>query len=268
MEKKFLLIAFILISIAGNAQQWALRGSINSLKSYGQINLISLNSKSGETSVSAEYPNSIRLGNRLREFPRLSYYLDISLIKNFSKKQSIIIGFRNMQPLITTTIQRKGPSYFDRLFHGETINLPSLKLNYLYTFLQKDNLNASSLSVFAGLLIIFKSKEGTFDNGSWGTRSGTIDSSGNVVFTDYTMVKKTGVWRPKYPMPYLNAGIDGGLRLSKRLKIGMELAVMVGYKTVYKQTHEGVSDDATFTYDIKLKPNFFSGGIYLQYRIK
>lgn len=228
-----------------------------------------MESRDGLTSISPHfYRQKYFLGRSFR-YSIPGGFGDISIVRTLSPKHAVIVGYREMTGAITSEIILRNPrGSWSSSSVWEGINIPALRLNYAYTLLDNKKENPSSLSVNLGLIFCFSARHKPFDNGNWGGGSGYLDSSGNVVITDYIDVQRTGISRPNYPVPYLNAGIDGGLRLGRRFKLGLEFTGYLGSRTLYIQYNKGYTNDATFTYEVWLKPYFFSGGIYLQYRIK
>ena len=73
----------------------------------------------------------------------------------------------------------------------QEISVPALRFNYIYTLLQTEKINPSSLSVSAGLLLTFRGRDGSFSSSNiWGGISRGIDSSGNIVTIDYVIISK------------------------------------------------------------------------------
>jgi hypothetical protein len=264
---RFILIVFIILFQTSQAQQWSLRGSFNMLRSYNYLKITELHNSGDNISISPTYNKYYHLFNRLRTFPPISSFFERSVQRNFNK-HLITVGYRTSELLVYSTIGYKTNYYTTFTGHAEGIRIHAVKINYGYSFLKKDLINSSTLTLLAGVLLNFHGAEETFSNSGWGSSSGHTDSSGNYITDDYLSVKQTSFKRPKYPVPYLNFGVEGGLRISSRFKIGLELSGYLGYKTLYVQENSGVTKDAQFTYEIMLKPYFFSGGIFLQYRIK
>lgn len=266
------LVILLLMPAYSHAQKWAVRIGFNNLTSHCDVNVKSMNDPSGNTSIYAGGINYVRVFRKFIEIPMLTNFWDISVIRNFNKRHSIIMGFRNMEPLVYSTISHSYSNdrfvvFTSRHRHAQGVPTPTLKLNYINTFLQKEKVNASSLAFFTGITIHFKRPAGSFGNGQWASSVGVLDSSGNL-YDYYISAHTAGVRQPKYPVPYLNAGIEGSLRLGKRFKAGLELVGYIGPRTLYVQEVSGETNDAKFTYEIKLKPYFISGGIFIQYRIK
>lgn len=196
--------------------------------------------------------------------PQLSNFWDFTITYNFLPKHGVMVGTRVISPYMYSTISND----FGNRLHAEGIITPVIRFNYRNTVWQSKKENPSCFSLLAGLALNFNSRGGSFGSGGWGGINGVIiDSTGNQEF-QYVQAKIVRGYGSKYPLPYLNMGIDGALRLSKRWKAGMEFALYAGTKTLYTQEIEGSTNDANFAYTLKLKPYFFSGGIYFQYRIK
>lgn len=265
--KIVLPLLLCLFYTSSQAQKWSLRGGVNVIRSYGKVTITDMLINSGEDKVEVS-PGTVTLKRLFQHsylIPSTSFFADISLIRTFNRKSSISIGYRNLSPLVgsSVTTHKNGTSGV-----SQEISVPALRINYIHTLLQTEKINPSSLSVSAGILLTFLGRDGSFSSSNtWGSSSGGIDSSGNIVTTGYVIISKQKEWRPKPPTPYLNMSIDGGLRLGKRFKVGGEITAYIGYKSLYKESNTGITKGGTFAYDLALKPYFFSGGIYLQYRI-
>lgn len=257
------LLVNILIYTNSQAQKWDLRVSFNALLSSNKIENTIINDTRSSTIIDNKLTNPYIINKRVVDFPRPSFFWDISLQRTIGNKQTISIGYRNFEPVLKSTIRNQ----FGNHGHWQTVSIPTVRLNYIYHLLKKDKINASTFSVFGGLLIHFNGADGTFGNGGWGSAVSAVDSSGNL-YMEYIRAKVVGAEHPKYPTPYFNFGIDGGARLGKRWKVGLTIEASVGYKTLYIQKIEGSTNSASFSYEIRLNPYFFSGGIYFQYRIR
>ncbi|MDL5044575.1 hypothetical protein QQ054_00750 [Oscillatoria amoena NRMC-F 0135] len=264
MIRIFFSIFFFSSCLILTAQKWAVRVGFNNLKSYSKVEVTRLDDQRGDLEIKEGRPLAdIMVGNRFYFFPQLSNFWDITVTYSIDSTHGLITGFRAINPFITSSITNE----FGTHTHGEGVTIPAVLLNYSYTVLQTKKENPSKLMLFGGVAICFRPQGGSLGSGGWGSQTGALDSSGNFYF-EYTSAKVVRAYGPEYPLPYLNIGIDGALRLSKRWKVGMELAFYAGTKTLYTQEIEGKTNDADFAYTLKLKPYFFSGGIYFQYRIK
>lgn len=260
----FIITMYLFSTNSLNAQKWALRLGFNNLRSYSDVGVTRLNDQRGDLEIKEGRPLAdIMVGNRFYFFPQLSNFWDITLNYSIDSTHGIMTGFRAINPFITSAISNE----FGTHTHGEGVTIPTILLNYSYTVLQTKRENPSKLMLFGGVAICFRSQGGAFGSGGWYSSTSALDSSGNV-YTEYTYAKVERAYGSNYPLPYLNVGVDGALRLSKRWKLGMELAFYAGTKTLYTQEIEGSTNDADFAYTLKLKPYFISGGIYFQYRIK
>lgn len=266
----FLTLLFVMSSI--QAQKWSLRGGVNVIRSYGKVTITDMQISNGEGRVDIT-PGTLtlkRLSKRSYFIPSTSFFVDISLIRTFNRKSSISIGYLNLYPLVgSSVVKYKNEATTTAGGFSQDISVPALRFNYIHTLLQTEKINPSSLSVSAGLLLTFRGRDASFSSSNiWGGISGAPDSSGNTVNYDYVIISKQKEWRPKPPTPYLNIGFDGGLRLGKRFKVGGQITAYIGYTSLYKESNTGITKGGSFAYDLALKPYFFSGGIYLQYRIK
>lgn len=264
MIRIFFSIFFFSSCLTLTAQKWAVRVGFNNLKSYSDVEVTHLNDQRGDLEIKeGKLLSDIIFNNRIYFFPQLSNFWDITVNHTIDSTRGLMVGFRTIGPIISSSISNR----FGTHTHGEGIPIPIILLNYTYTILQTKRENPSKLMLFGGAAISFRPQGGSLGSGGWASQTGALDSSGNFYF-EYTSAKVVRADGSKYPLPYLNIGIDGALRLSKRWKVGMELAFYAGTKTLYTQEIEGKTNDADFAYTLKLKPYFFSGGIYFQYRIK
>lgn len=265
MQRHILIVIILFYFSNLNAQKWALRLGFYNLKSYTQNTITSMNDKRGDLSINSDkFITYLHFNKRLYPAPQLSNFIDFSLSYAIDSTKSILAGFRYMDAWIYSSITNN----FGTTVSGRTVYIPILRLNYSHTILRSKKDNPSVVNLLGGLAITFRGADGSSSSaGGWNSTTGALDSSGNFYF-EYTSAKVVKTSRPKYPLPYLNVGVDGALRLSKRWKLGMELAFYAGTKTLYTQEIEGSTNDADFAYTLKLKPYFISGGIYFQYRIK
>lgn len=264
MQKAIFVLTLLFVATASQAQKWAVRGSFNMGTSYNNIKLHYLNDPKSSVMITGNALTVyFAIRNRYYKVRRPSNHFDISLIRYFKNQNAIIIGYRNFEPLISSTI---GNEYGNHI-HEQGTSIPTFKLNYLFTLLKSKKVNPSTLSIYGGVLLHFKGADGTFGGGGWSSAVGAVDSSGNR-YMEYISAQQTGFERPKHPTPYINLGIDWGLRLGRHFKTGITFEASAGYKTLYTQKISGQTNSAQFAYDIKLKKHFFSGGIYLQYRLK
>ncbi len=264
MRQAGLLIIVCLISTNLNAQKWAFRLGFHNLKSYSTVNVTQINDQRGDVRIHTDrHSTPIIVGNMLYMVPRLSNFWDFTITYNFLPKHGVMVGTRVISPYMYSTISND----FGNRLHAEGITTPVIRFNYTNTVWQSKKENPSCFSLLAGLALNFSPRGGSFGSGGWYGATGAVDSSGTFYY-EYRQAKIVRGYGSKYPLPYLNIGIDGALRLSKRWKMGMEFAFYAGTKTLYTQEIEGSTNDANFAYTLKLKPYFFSGGIYFQYRIK
>ena len=276
MNKGIVVLILLLISLNSQAQKWGLRVSYNRLISYRSLSINSINSMGGNTVISEKFyrvsARNVFLRNYISNIPIQSGFGDISVVYNISKKKSILVGYRSINPYIASSVKVGINSDFGEaklgLGHAAGISIPTLKLNYSYLLSNPENKKRLKINIYGGILFHFKGADGTFDGGRRGVVGKYYDSNGNIATLGYIFMNDKEFYRPKNPTPYVNLGFDVGISLGKRFKLGMELAAYAGYKTLYTRKYYVETHESQASYEVSIKPYFFSGGIYLQYRIK
>ncbi|HYG16410.1 MAG TPA: hypothetical protein VEC12_11705 [Bacteroidia bacterium] len=268
MDKIFVLL-FLLIACNSQAQQWGLRVAYNFLHARSNVNVTSWTGSEGLTEV---FPHDEKLtkkekNRRLFKHP----FWEISVIKSINSKHSFSIGYLNLWGYVSHSIEAKPKNNYGSLKWSieEGQDMPAIRLNYIYTYYNRNatDINTSTIQLIAGILLNFRGKEGeTFSTG--GTLYSVFATNNTPTDTVFIYRKNLGAKRPMPPTPYLNAGVNGCLRLGKRFRLGIELMGYLGYSSLFIHQFEGKTQDAEFTYNVKLKPYFFSSGFYLQYRLK
>lgn len=247
-------VVFTLLFITSQAQKWGLRGSFHISRCYSEVNVLAFNSNvGGRTTISNKFDFTER--NFFRGF-----FGDISIVRNFDKKNSLIFGYRLMQPFYQSSIEYVTSNGALEIEYGEreTVRVPAFKLNYERLVIgSKHEVNPSKVNVFGGLTLCFAGEQAFFDTIAGGVQAGSF----------YIINKRIEWYRPSSPLPYFNFGINADLRLGRKFKIGIEAASYIGTKTLFIVRYAGKTNDASYVYETKIKPYFFTGGFYLHYNI-
>ncbi len=260
--KPLILLLLLIVCNCCIAQKWAIRVSYSFIRSYNEVNVTSMDSKEGLTHVKYNKYRFASFGRRLYRMPDYINFMGVSVIRAINNRSFIQLGYQSLSPSISSTVESKVVAADGTLLsqsfstQSTSVTIPSIKLNYMFSVIQSTKINPANFMVFSGVALCFKDRGPTFAN----------ESRRNIDTTRSS--ERIGFWRPKNPIPFLNVGVEGSLRLGKRFKIGLELAGYVGTKTLYIEKNIGRTDDAVYSYEVLLKPYFYTGGIYFQYRIK
>lgn len=273
---RFLITIIILITtFTSQAQKMGLRFSYNRLLSYRTIDILSINSIGNNTLVSekinANNPFKGVARNYIPNLSKQSGFLDISLFYNFTNRKTILIGFRNINPLIGASISvtknsNLGTSTLTYTY-SQSISIPTLKLNYSYLITNKKK--SPQVNVFGGLLLHFKGKDRTFEsNKTKGVVTKYYDSNGSLTTYAYILVTKKKSITPNSITPYYNIGFDIHYSIGKRILVGTELSSFFGFNSLYSEEYQAETHESQIKYRVNIKRLFFSGGIYLQYNFR
>ncbi|MGV3598752.1 MAG: hypothetical protein ACO1PI_12870 [Bacteroidota bacterium] len=221
-----------------------------------------MESKEGLTNIKYDKYRFASFGRRLYRMPDYINFLGLSVIRAINDRSFIQFGYQSLNPSISSTVESRFFSADGTLSsqsfstQSTTITVPSIKLNYMFSVFQSTKINPANFVAFAGLALCFK------DRGPY-----SVDEPQENIDTT-SSYERIGFRKPTNQIPFVNLGVEGSLRIGKRFKIGLELAGYIGTKTLYIEKNIGKTDDATYTYEVLLKPYFYTGGIFFQYRIK
>ncbi len=265
-RKALLLPILLFLFIQIQAQKWGLRVSYHSMKSYSDVSITQTNYTSNNTTIYSKYNfNEGRLNIGQRIF--FGSFPDISVIREFNNKHAVSIGYRPMYPYIQSVISLNSNIEGFRVSSAirEEVKVHALKLNHSYTLIGSEN-KKFSLSTLGGVLLFFPAQQGFFSNGVSGIQTGSYqDSSGNTYPGLFIRKERTGYWKPNYPVPYVNLGLDFGMNIKRKFKLGVEFASYIGTKTLFIEKNKANTNGTEILYETKIRPYFFSGGLYLQY---
>ncbi|MGV3598994.1 MAG: hypothetical protein ACO1PI_14110 [Bacteroidota bacterium] len=268
-------ILLILLSLSNqllfSQAKWDVRLSINYLQCFSQVDKLQWESTKNRTEIKpynyspgrSMYINDI-FGSK---FP------EISVFRTITPRNSVSVGYLDFNAYIGHSLKAGGELAVVGYEVTESVGLmPAIKLNHHYTIINPPSKNNKrlSLSLSSGLLIFFKGRESKYKTSIGTGRAEQVmyDFSGNYVETVYLERYLKEYKRPKPFTTCFNFGVNGNVALNKRFKIGADISTYISSGSLYSRIYYGESTDTKYTYEVKLKPYFFSGGIYLQYNIK
>ncbi|MGV3598993.1 MAG: hypothetical protein ACO1PI_14105 [Bacteroidota bacterium] len=265
-----LSILLLLLSNNSQAQKWSLRVNYNYLHARSNVNITSW---TGNRSLTKVFPYTDGLTtaekrNQLFNHP----FWEISVIRSINSKHAVSVSYLNLRGYVSHSIEAMPKNNVGNFTWSleEEQDMPSMRFNYLYTYskyTKTDKVKPISIQFFAGILLNFRGKEGfTFSTGGK-ISSIHVDANNNPTDTVFIYRKNVGAKRPMPPTPTLNLGVNGNLKLSERFCTGINVIGYIGYRSLFTHVFEGKTNDAEFTYEVKLKPWFFSSSIFLQYTL-
>lgn len=263
-----ILVLVLLLTNYSQAQKWSLRVSLNHLHANSNVNITSL---AGSKNLTEVFPYTEGLTGR-EKFKRLFKhpFWEVSVIKSINPKHAVSVGYLNLWGYVNHSIEAMPKNNVGSIKWSleEEQDMPALRFNYLYTLSEPQKIDVKmpfSVQFFAGILLNFRGKEGsTFSTGGKLT-SIFVDANNNPTDTVFIYRKNVGAKRPMPLTPTLNLGANGNLKLGKHISAGINITGYIGYTSLFTHVFEGKTNDAEFTYEVKLKPYFFSSAIFLQY---
>ncbi|KAB2917548.1 MAG: hypothetical protein F9K23_03975 [Bacteroidetes bacterium] len=263
-----LLVVFLLLTNYSHAQKWSLRVTLNHLHTGSNVVVKSWTGNKNLTKV-FPYNEGLTGKEKFKRFFKHPFW-EISVIKSINSKHAVSVGYLNLWGYVNHSIEAMPKNNVGSIKWSleEGQDMPALRFNYHYTYSKPQKTDVKmpfSVQFFAGILLNFRGKEGsTFSTGGKLT-SIHVDANNNPTDTVFIYRKNIGAKRPMPPTPTLNLGANGNLKLGKRISAGINITGYLGYKSLFTHVFEGKTNDAEFTYEVKLKPYFFSSAIYLQY---
>lgn len=266
-----LLLLFLSNQLLFSQGKWEVRLSVNYLQCFSQVDKLQWESTKNRTEIKA-YTYSPGRSMYINDVFG-SKFPEISVFRTLTPRHSVSVGFLDLNGYVGHSLKAGGDIAVVGYEVTESAGfMPAVKFNYHYTLVNPHHSKNKrfSLSLSSGLLLFFKGKESKYKT-SFGTgRAEQVmyDFSGNYVETVYLERYLKEYKRPQPFTPCFNFGVNGNILLSKRFKVGVDISAYISTTSLYSRTYYGESTDTKYTYEVKLKPYFFSGGLYLQYLIK